>query len=126
MKRIYSLKGKNLFKQVYRQGVKLQDQGIKIIVLKSSVNFKDKDIQKGSNGNRKIKIGISIKKNFGKAHTRNWARRKIRAILQGLLNEFENDFNMIVIPEENFKNLKHESIRIIIISLLIKAGVIQH
>ncbi len=110
MKRVFSLKGRNLFKEVYVKGLRVQDQGIQLIVL----NYTD----------TLTKVGISINKKFGKAYQRNRAKRQIRAIFRDLIPEIKEGIYIIIRPNKNFEQLGFEKSKTVVKSLLKKAGAI--
>ncbi len=124
MKSIYSLKGRILFKEVYLKGRKIQGTGIRVYTLKSIYSNNAKP-DNGSNvlqGKKNIKIAIALTKSFGKAHIRNKAKRRIRAICTGLFSELKDGFCIIVRIDGGFKNLTFEEQKQIIKSLFAKAG----
>ena len=47
--------------------------------------------------NRKLKIGFSITKKIGKAHTRNLIKRRLRAIVREFVPQLPNNYNMVII-----------------------------
>ena len=125
MKRFYSLKGRNLFKEVYKKGKKIQGNGVKIFILKIDVfneMFTDKYIPTDA---KKVKIGISIQKKIGNAVFRNKIKRRIRSIFGGLLSEMNDGFCIIITPEVDFKSFSFEKSKSAITSLLIKTGVLN-
>lgn len=76
----------------------------------------------GLQGKKNIKIAIALTKSFGKAHIRNKAKRRIRAICTGFFNELKDGFCIIVRIDSDFKNLSFEEQKRMIISLFAKAG----
>ncbi len=126
MKSIYSLKGRNLFKEVYQKGGRIQGAGIRIYVLKS---VKIKNVKPDSDAHtttdkKKIKIAIALTKSFGKAHIRNKAKRRIRAICRELFDELQEGFCIIIRIDSDFKNMTYEDQRRIVRSLFTKAGLL--
>jgi len=127
VKRIYSLKGRNLVREVYQRGRKLQDAGIRIFFLKcSNDNYVKPDIRKYISPRKNIKIGVTLTKSFGKAHIRNRAKRRIRAICTGLINDLENGFCIIIKIDADIKNLQFEEQKRIIEKLFFKAGLLRN
>jgi ribonuclease P protein component len=126
VKSIYSLKGRNLFKEVYQKGGRIQDTGIRIYILK----FNKSEYVKPDSGahtsicKKKIKIAIALTKSFGKAHIRNKAKRRIRAICTELFNELKEGFCIIIRIDSDFKNLSYEDQKRVIKSLFTKAGLL--
>lgn len=127
MKSIYSLKGRILFKEVYLKGRKIQGTGIRVYFLKSikSHNAKPENCGNGLQGNKNIKIAIALTRSFGKAHIRNKAKRRIRAICAGLLDELKDGFCIIVRIDSDFKNHTFQEQDRIIKSLFAKAGLFK-
>jgi len=125
VKRVYSLKRRNLFKEVYRKGRKFRGKGIQIFVVELKENDEIKSYTAASSGYKQIKIGVTISKRYGKANARNRAKRRIKSICAELLNEMEDGYCMIIRPGINFKEISYEQSRIYIRSLLQKAGVIN-
>ncbi len=124
MKSIYSLKGRNLFKEVYLKGRRIQGTGIRVYTLKS-INRNDVKPDNGSNGlhgKKNIKIAIALTKSFGKAHIRNKAKRRIRVICTELLNDLKDGVFIIVRIDSEFNNLKFDDQKRVIVSLFAKAG----
>ena len=126
MKSIYSLKGRNLFKEVYQKGGRIQGTGIRIYVLKSN---KSEYVKPDSGAHtsickKKIKIAIALTKSFGKAHIRNKAKRSTRAICTELFNELKEGFYIIIRIDSDFNNLTYEDQKRIVKSLFVKAGLL--
>ena len=128
MKRIYSIKGRNLFREVYQKGRKLQDSGIRIFILKSSVVKQEMPdrVRDASGESRNIKIAVVLTKSFGKAHTRNKARRRVRAICSQLFNDMQNGFCIIIRIDNEFKNKQFNEEKRIISSLFGRAGLLKN
>lgn len=126
MKRIYSLKGRNLFKEVYLKGRKIQGTGIRLFILKSSNSgCAEPDNSKSISYGKKIKIAIALTKSFGKAYIRNKTKRRIRAICTRLLNDFKEGFFIIIRIDSDFKNISFEEQKGILKSLFVQAGLLN-
>ncbi|OHD63747.1 MAG: ribonuclease P protein component [Spirochaetes bacterium RBG_13_51_14] len=127
MKTIQSLKGRNLFKEVYQRGRKIEDTGIRVFILKSSRSkyVKPDNSPDTSNRSKNIRIGIALTKSFGKAYIRNKAKRRIRAIYSELSNELREGFCIIIRIDSDFKNLMHQEEKRIIRSLFERAGLLN-
>ncbi|MGN0961230.1 MAG: ribonuclease P protein component [Christensenellales bacterium] len=54
---------------------------------------------------RVLKIGFSISKKIGKAHTRNLIKRRLRAIVRELVPNLPNDYNIVVIAKVGVEKL---------------------
>lgn len=123
MKRIYSLKGRNLFKEVYLKGRKIQGTGIRLFILKSSMSgCAEPDNSCNRSSVKKIKIAIALTKSFGKAYIRNKIKRRIRAICTQLFNDLKDGFYIIIRIDGDFKTLAYEDQKGIIKSLFAQAG----
>jgi ribonuclease P protein component len=125
VKRINSLKGRNLFREVYGKGKRFKSRGIKLCVLYLGSNneiFRDCIENKES----AVKIGIKAGRKYGKANKRNKAKRRVREILDEFMSEFESGFCFIITPDIDSKNNTFQENREIIRQLLIKAGIIKN
>jgi ribonuclease P protein component len=127
VKSIYSLKGRNLFREVYQKGRRIQGTGIRIYILKSNNNkyVKPDNSKNTSICKKSIKIAIALTKSFGKAYIRNKAKRRIRAICTELFNELKEGFYIIIRIDSDFKNLSYEDQKRVIKSLFAKAGLLN-
>ena len=126
LKRIYSLKGRSLFKEVYNRGSRLQEKGIRVYFLRCSENAKPgESVNKSYLITKAIKIGISINRKFGNACERNRAKRRTRAVCFELLKEMNKGFCIIISLNENIKEADFEIQKKIIKTLFKKAGIIQ-
>ncbi|MCP4136600.1 MAG: ribonuclease P protein component [bacterium] len=125
MKRLYSLKGRDLFQEVFKKGKRIQGEGVRIIVLTYDRSKKLNQDSMILSNNKRLKIGISINKRYGNAFTRNKAKRRIRSICNELLNEMNDGFCVVFQPARNFKNISYEQSKNTILDLLNKAGVVQ-
>jgi len=126
VKRIYSLKGRKLIREVYHKGRKLQDAGIRVFFLNCGIdNYVKPDGRQNVSLEKNIKIAVILTKSFGKAHARNRAKRRIRAICSESINEMRNGFYIIIKIGTDFQKLQFEEEKSVIRSLFIKAGLLQ-
>jgi len=127
VKRIYSLKGRNLFREVYLKGRKLQDTGIRVFIfnINKSSYVKPVTINDGLYGTKRVKIAIAPAKSYGKAHIRNRGKRRMRAICSELFNELKEGFYIIIRIDRDFRNLAFEEEKRIVRSLFAKAGLLN-
>lgn len=126
MKRIYSLKGRNLFREVYQKGRKLQDTGIRVFILNinKSRYVKPVTLNDRLDSTKNIKIAISPARSYGKAHVRNRGKRRIRAICSEMLDELKDGFCIIIRIDNDFRDLAFEDEKTIVRSLFAKAGLL--
>jgi ribonuclease P protein component len=127
VKLIYSLKGRNLFKEVYQKGRRIQDSGIRVYSLKSvkSEHVKPDYGNNISKDTKQIKIAIALTKSFGNACIRNSAKRRMRAICAGLFNEMRDGFYIIIRIDSEFKNFPYDDQKRVIRSLFSRAGLLN-
>jgi ribonuclease P protein component len=126
VKRIYSLKGRKLIREVYHKGRKLQDAGIRVFYLNCGIdNHVKSERRKNVSAERNIKIAVILAKSFGKAHERNRAKRRIRAICSEIINEMRNGFYIIIKIGTDFQKLQFEEEKSVIRSVFIKAGLLH-
>jgi ribonuclease P protein component len=125
VKRINSLKGRNLFKEVYGKGKRFKSRGIKICALYLGMNneiFNDCIESKLP----AVKIAVKAGRKYGKANKRNKAKRRAKEILNEFMFEFESGFCFIIMPDADSINNTFQENREIIKQLLIKAGIIKN
>lgn len=90
MKRIETIKNKELFNNIIRKG-----------------NFKKNNffvIYKNPNEDVNVKFGIAISKKFGHAVDRNRIKRQTRSIIDNNRNLFQKGFNYIIMVRKDCKN----------------------
>jgi ribonuclease P protein component len=127
VKRIFSLKGRDSFREVFQQGKRFQHKGIQIIVLRKGINNHTTDDGGGSADDKDVlKMGISINRHFGEAHERNRAKRQIRAIWDAHSGDMKKGFHVIVRPDARFRTLSYNEKKNILQGLLQRAGVIAN
>lgn len=69
------------------------------------------------------KIGISIsKKNYAKAHDRNYVKRVIFRIIEGLYPRLSKDLNLIIMPKNGILETTFEKLAIELERLLVDYG----
>ena len=54
---------------------------------------------------RALKIGFSVAKKIGKAHVRNFVKRRLRAIIREYVHAMPDNFNMVFIAKTGIENL---------------------
>lgn len=60
--------------------------------------------------NRKLKIGFSITKKIGKAHTRNLIKRRLRAIVREFVPQLPNNYNMVIIAKKDIETISYSDL----------------
>ena len=54
---------------------------------------------------RALKIGLSVAKKIGKAHTRNLVKRRLRASLREYVEKMPDNFNVVFIAKAGVENI---------------------
>jgi len=119
VKRIYSLKGKKLFKEIYSNGKRKRGKGIAVFVLTAE------SIDACRNEDRDIKIGITVGKKLGKAHYRNLIKRRIRSVCREILPEMKGGFRIIINPHFAVKEMSFPELKDDICGVFRKAGLLK-
>lgn len=60
---------------------------------------------------RPIKIGFSVAKKIGKAHTRNLVKRRLRVIVREMIPNLPNNYNVVIIAKSGVETLTFDGIR---------------
>lgn len=121
MKRIYSLKGRDLFKEVNIKGRKFYGNGLKLSVIKRKERHDA--ISRGAEPQKTVKIGISVPKRYGNAAERNKAKRRIRAVCRTIIPEMNSGIFMVIRAEWQMKDKRLNEIQSELTALMAKAGV---
>ena len=129
MNKIYIIRGRRLFKEIFKRGKKFKGAGIRVTILKCSEDnelFINKK-QKKCNSYSKIGIGIIINRKYGKAVERNRAKRRIREICRELLSEMNTEEGSMVIinPQIEFKDQEYQISKTTLRLLFKKAGLMK-
>jgi ribonuclease P protein component len=126
VKRIYSLKGRKPFKNVFVKGKKVQGTKIAIYALEDR-NRENNTISDTINNasNSGIKIGITLHRKFGNAIIRNRAKRRVRNICNDLITQMKEGYNIVIRLEQGFDLIPYQEEHRIIKELLQRCGVIQ-
>ena len=59
---------------------------------------------------RILKIGFSVAKKIGKAHTRNLIKRRLRSITREIVPSLPNNYNMVLIAKVGIEKLTFEQL----------------
>lgn len=112
MKKIYSLKGKGNYQEVFEKGKRFNSEGIQLIVLRKKT-YGASSMRDGGpkDDERVIRIGISIGARYGGACERNTAKRRIRAICREMLPSMEEGYYLVLRPTGAFGGLGYQRAR---------------
>jgi len=121
VKRVNSLKGRKIFKEVFQNGKKSRRSGITVFVLKD----KRKIIGGDQSEIGDVKIGISVSRHYGKACKRNLIKRRIRAVCNELIDRINNGFVIIIKPGSGSDKLSYEDLKFEMVAIFRNTGVID-
>lgn len=68
--------------------------------------------------NRPLKIGFSISKKIGKAHTRNLIKRRLRSIMRDIVPELKNNYNVVIIAKAGIDTISFPQLKEQLIGLI--------
>lgn len=71
---------------------------------------------------RPLKVGFSVAKKIGKAHTRNLIKRRLRAIMRDMVSTLANDYNVVIIAKAGIENMTFENLKTEMGILVHKSG----
>ena len=74
---------------------------------------------------RDLKIGFSITNKIGKAHTRNLVKRRLRAIVRGLVPSLPDDYNVVVIAKAGVETLNFDDLKSQVQLVFEKTGLLK-
>lgn len=60
---------------------------------------------------RTLKVGFSIAKKIGKAHTRNLIKRRLRAIMRGEVYRLPDNYNVVIIAKAGVDSLSFDELK---------------
>jgi len=124
VKRKYSLKGRDLFKKLYREGKRVKGNIVDLIYLRPENignNFDDLSYENSAD----IKIGIVVKRRVGKAVERNKIKRRIRSVLQEMIVYIDSDLYMIVNAKKKSQLFTYKELYAELERLLVKRNIIH-
>ena len=74
---------------------------------------------------RVLKIGFSVAKKIGKAHIRNFVKRRLRAIVRDYVALMPDNFNIVFIAKTGIENVTFADLKTEVKMLLNKSGFIK-
>ena len=72
--------------------------------------------------NRPLKIGFSISKKIGKAHTRNLIKRRLRSIVRECIPGLPDNYNMVFIARNGVADITFAQLKSEVYILIEKSG----
>ena len=75
---------------------------------------------------RPLKIGFSIGKKIGKAHTRNLIKRRLRAIFREIVPTLPNNYNVVVIAKAGVENITFADLKAEVDIIVQKSGLTKN
>ncbi|MBN1498786.1 MAG: ribonuclease P protein component [Spirochaetes bacterium] len=123
MKKIFSLKGKNCFNEVYEKGKRHKTDSLSAVVLKKCRYDAGGFCSRKADGKAEFKLAVITGKKFGKAYERNRARRRVRAVLNEIT--FTGNFCMSINVYNGINKINHDELKKELLKLLIKTGVLK-
>lgn len=75
---------------------------------------------------RALKIGFSVAKKIGKAHTRNFVKRRLRSIVRGFVPKLPDNYNMVIIAKNGVELISFNQLQQEVSLLLAKTGLVKN
>ena len=108
LKSINRLKKRKEFAYLYNNGTAKHTNHLTLVFLQTK--------------HRPLKIGFSISKKIGKAHSRNLIKRRLRAIVRDCVNNLPDNYNIVFIAKAGVLDLTFSDLREEILLLISKFG----
>jgi ribonuclease P protein component len=124
VKKIYSLKGKKSFNEVFNKGKRYRGTGIQVIIV-NNINSSGNPHTSNNKDVTHLKFGIVMSRHFGKAFARNKARRRIRSILQKFLPDICDNLKVVIRLFDDFKKLGYLDLQNEILHVFKKAKILK-
>ena len=106
------LKKRKEFTYIYNNGKALHAPNITMVYIPTK--------------NRKLKIGFSVAKKIGKAHTRNLVKRRMRVVAREYIGKLPDNYNIVFIAKVGVETLTLGNIRSQMESLMSKSNFIRN
>ena len=110
LKSVNRLKKRKEFAYLYNNGIAKHTSHLTMVYL--------------STKKRATKIGFSISKKIGKAHTRNFVKRRLRAIVREIVPSLPDEYNIVFIAKSGVESLDFAKLKAEILSLVEKSGLL--
>ena len=108
LKPINRLKKRKEFAYLYNNGKAVHTSHLTLVYLPTK--------------HRPLKIGFSVAKKIGKAHTRNLIKRRLRAIMRDIVPNLPNDYNVVIIAKVGIETMAFGSLKSELRMLINKSG----
>jgi ribonuclease P protein component len=126
VKREYSLKGRENFRELFAKGRRFNGKSVRLMVLVGNLHTDVKRIdRKNDKESINPKIGVVVYKKYGNAVQRNRAKRRIRAICSQFLPSIRSDCNVIISPKERFRMMSYNEAVQDVTECFQKAGILR-
>lgn len=112
LKSVNRLKKRKEFAYLYNNGQAVHLKHITLVYLPTK--------------NRPLKIGFSVAKKIGKAHTRNLVKRRMRSIVRNYTSSMLNNYNVVFICKTGIDEISFTEMENQIKTLINKAGLIRN
>ena len=108
LKSINRLRKRKEFAYLYNNGTAKHSEHLTLVYLPTK--------------HRPLKVGFSISKKIGKAHTRNLIKRRLRAIMREKVNMLPDNYNMVIIAKAGVDNISYSQMQEELSLVIAKTG----
>ena len=108
LKSVNRLKKRKEFAYLYNNGIAKHTSHLTMVYL--------------STNKRATKIGFSISKKIGKAHLRNFVKRRLRAIVRDIVPSLPDEYNIVFIAKAGVESLDFAKLKAEVNLLIEKSG----
>ena len=112
LKSINRLKKRKEFAYLYNNGIAKHSAHITLVSLPLK--------------NRVLKVGFSVSKKIGKAHTRNFIKRRMRACVREFIPNMLDNYNIVFICKNGIEDMPFENLKKEVYSLIEKSGLFKN